>query len=391
MKIKRLTTTIMALFILIIISTISTVCVLATDPLEIYCASQGSKDGCLLGIAKDRKDPSYCAMIDNLGTRNVCYSYMAVEFNDESYCTKVKKDDGTYEDVYDCFEDFLEDPEDIAICNEYIKTGEFHDDCIKDIMKMTEDPEMCLLMDMMDSRLDCYLEFAEDQADENLCDLMLENIDVGECRHDDIDECDSDAKLEDHVRLCRNKVKAAALVHSCKSYDRNIETTFKATEKSEFIFKGDDAFRGTFTVDVKSIDLFSGYANTELKTGQVRRRYNLFLGQTVSFETMKVMVLDIYDKNEGKEDEDGDALDPEPIVKFCFFKEDFVPVIEPEVEEVVEGINETEEENETEPEAIIANESDYEIVEIEEEVVEEKKGVLRRMLDWFWGLFGVGD
>ncbi len=381
---------IIASFFLLIVSV---TLVVATDPLEIYCAQQGSKDGCLLGIAKDKKDPGYCAMIDGLGTRNTCYAYMSIEFNDESYCTKVKKYDGSYEDVYDCFEDFLEEPEDIAICNEYIKKGEYHDECIKDIMKMSEDPELCNLMDMMDSRLDCYLEFAEDQADGTLCDLMLENIDVGECRHDDIDECDTDQKLEDQVRLCRNKVKAAALVHQCKSYDRNIETTFKETEKSEFIFKGDDVYKGTFSVDVKSIDLFNGYANTELKTGQVRRKYNLFLGQTVTFETMKITVLDIYDDNEDKKDEDDDPLDPEPIVKFCFFKENHVPKLEPDpiVEEEVEVVvNETEEDNETEPEAIIADESDYEIIEIDE-LEESKPGILRRMLNWFWGIFGFGD
>lgn len=364
------------------------------DPLDIYCASYGSRDGCLLSIAQDRNDPSYCADIDGLSTRNTCYSYMAEYFEDRKYCQKVKKNDGTYEDMYECFEDFLEEPEDISICNDYIKSGEYHDECIKDMMKMTEDAGMCLLMDMMDSRLECYLEFAEDQADEELCSLMLDNIDVGECRHDDIEICDSEKKLEEQARLCRNKVKAASLVHECKSYNKNIETSFEESEKSEFIFQGDDPHRGTFTIEVKAIDLLNGYANVELKANQNRARYNLFIGQTIIHEFFKIMVLDIYDKNEGETDEDDDPMDPEPVVKFCFFKENDAPEIEPEEEEEPEPLmNESEDEEEkeeAEPEAVLANESDYKVIDTDKKS-EENKGLLRKVLIWFWGLFGFGS
>jgi len=375
--------------------------IVGASSLDIYCQKFGSRDTCLKNIAMQRNDPTYCVDIDSVSVRNDCYSKLADQLNDKSLCEKIRKAEGTYEDKWECIEEFYEGTEEeLPACNEFEGDDDTQDECYEFFFKRLEDVELCKIMNKPKNVIDCFEDASIENDDINHCDDIKSYVDPDYCKKEEVDMCDTPTKLNDIVADCRDNVVYTRLRIRCKTFKPKMDSEMKDGDKNEFVFKGDDAKKESFTVEVKDINFQTEYTSINLKVGRSRRDYNLKVGSTANLDYVYVLLMKMWQEDDEDESDVGDAK-----VELCLHRkpkpeepdEDEEDEIEEEDDSDTEAKVEVEveEENDTEDkdEKIVIEllpENATELNESEDSDKDEKVGVLRSMIKWFWGLFGLG-
>ncbi|GEM_PF-6496849 len=401
--------------VLLCILVLSGLSILAADPVLAadegaafteYCKSQfGSLDVCRKEIAIKRDDPDRCRSIETTGTRNSCFTYFAKKRNNPSFCDTVRAERNSYESVYKCLEPFIKSMENLTICDSFGRDEDTKDLCVERLYKATEDSSLCPLLSHPKKRITCYQKAAKATFDTVFCDAIKEEVDPAICKDMGIDACDSGAKVRAITDRCRSDVALAQRRQRCNEYDNELEETFIAGQKADLLFRRDDPEKETFSIDMKSIDAVIGVATLELTASKHAAPYSVRVGNVMTNGFVNLYVVNIW--QEQVEAAEGQPPPPAiPKVDLCFFREP-KPEERPRPEErppeeqppanatptepaAEEGVQDEQPAEEGSGDQETGEEyADEEAAEDEEPDVPQE-GLLRRLIRWWWGWFGLG-
>lgn len=337
------------------------------------CEKLDPSDPCLRNLAVARSDDAICKLIGSVSTRNSCYSKIADNTGDKSLCMNIRKNRGTLEDKYECYEDFITGIEDRDFCIYDLKGDEeAQDECFSRIAGKENNVVLCDDLSLEDSQMDCILDIASELQDTSLCQLIRTKIDLKRCKAQGGKGCDTRDEIVDAAYECESKITVGKRRSICRSRSRQQELNLDEDEEQDLNFRGYD---DPVYLKYKGASLAIGVGVFDVTIGARTRELTLQPGMTGEYRFVNVYMLDLVERGTEEEPEEPRmvlCVYPDPVPRIPTPKEE--PVKE-EPEPIVE-----------EPEPII--EEPEEVEDVPEAIVAAK--TRPTFFQWLGGLFGSG-
>ncbi len=280
------------------------------------CERIDPSDPCYRDLAVARNDAGICRLIESVATRNDCYSKIAKATSDKTLCLTIRKDRGTFEDKYECYEGFITGTEDRNFCLNDLKGDEKNmDGCLLKIALMEDDAALCDELSFEDAQMACIMGVAADLQDESLCHLIRSKIDFARCKSQEGTHCDAREKIDDALYECEKKILIGKRQATCRSKTGEKELNLDENEEQDLSFRGYD---DPVSLKYKSASQATGVGILDVAVGGRTREMTLQPGMTGEHRFVNVYLIDIVER--GTEE-----MPKEPRLSLCAYSDPSPP------------------------------------------------------------------
>lgn len=273
----------------------------AADSLDVYCASKSSVDGCIRDIAIKKQDVTLCDRITSDSVKNSCLSKLAVILNDITLCRSIKKLHESSEDRAECYMEFVESPEDISICQEYITVNEFFDECIDHALDSEVSLDTCYLYKSPLKSIRCIKKTAKKLKDYKICEHIYEfQPERTSCTRIATASaaCEDELNTDEHYEACREPFyeEIYGIKNQCKEWDVQAETTLREKESTTINFPGEEGIRNRVGLTLLFVDLPSQTMTVRINQRQDALAFEeVPLGYSVNLSEVYVQPIKVWD------------------------------------------------------------------------------------------------
>lgn len=159
-------------------------CVAVIDKDTTKCPSQiGRKDDCFRRIGIKTNDVNICSLITDSWFKSICYREIAINTNNVELCKSMYND----YDKNECISKIAIRTNNLALCSSLSSTSTYtgdtssypRDNCYKEIAKINNDVDLCLLIDDSLWRVACVEVIAKNLKDSSLCNKLSNEATTG--------------------------------------------------------------------------------------------------------------------------------------------------------------------------------------------------------------------
>ena len=293
--------------------------------MDIYCRTYPTGvDDCIKDIAIKRHDQKICERITSDSMRGSCIGSFAKSLDDIELCKKIPKDARGADARNRGFLKFVNEPEDIYVCTEWIHDERYKDDCFSQILdKKRDDASFCGNFASPKKRISCYLKVVKFLENEELCSLIRDEGKTqrtSQCRY-----CEEKGiNYEEEYQNCRKTFFMNKIENLCDVHEKNSELKMARGDKEELTFSGESSERDRFWITFHWAVMegsYEAYTATVKYSDGVRNEVfeGLRIGQSAhgAQNDIGVQILNLWEELEGGGDER-----PEKVVysTLCVFR-----------------------------------------------------------------------
>jgi len=266
------------------------------------CDRIDPSDPCYRDLAIARGDAAICRLIESVSTRNNCYSKIAENTNDKALCLNIRQDRGSFEDKYECYEEFIVGIEDHDFCIKELKGDEKSvDACLLKIAQKEQDVALCDALSFEDAQMKCILAIARSRQDADACSLIKAKINMKECLSQQGSSCDTREEIDEAVFDCEQEIHVEQRKTLCRSHQGSKEVYLDHAEVQDLNFRGwEDAVHFRY----KTASLETQVAVFDIDTGKSSRETTLQPGMTAEHRFVNVYLIDIIERGTEEAPED---------------------------------------------------------------------------------------